>query len=283
MFEKEYREAFSQVKASDGLTRRVMNMKQESAKTRNFFARVALIAAVLAVMAMTVSASETVQNWFISFFAGISRDGLTTEQVEYIEENAQTILDSQTHNGWTVELHSAIRDENKAYIVFRIEGPEDVDLSKWTNEEGDVHGQVMFGNSCTPLNEMQDNTYFDFHEHIKHGGWGENWLDDGDGLDYTTNLVFHLEPDVPWEDVDPFGADTVYHFRFEDIVWFWTDLEYQQALDEGKYAGQNGHSLTDEEIRRLHLVETLAEGIWEFEISFSQLKYTPGESLERPE
>ena len=283
MFEKEYREMFSQVKASGDLTRRVMDMKQEPAKTRNFFARVALIAAVLAVMAVTVSASETVQNWFISFFAGICREGLTTEQVEYIEENTQTILDSQTHNGWTVELHSAIRDEYKAYIVFRIEGPENVDLSKWTNEEGDVRGQVMFGNSCTPLNEMQDNTYFDFHEHIKHGGWGENWLDDGDGLDYTTNLVFHLEPDAPWDNVDPFGADTIYHFRFEDIVWFWTDLEYQQELDEGKYAGQNGHSLTDEEIRRLHLVETLAEGIWEFDISFSQLKYTPGESLERPE
>lgn len=280
--EKEYKEMFSQVKASEGLTRRVMTMKQEHRQGR-FLTRAALIAAALALMVVTVSASETVQNWFVQFFAAINRDGLTSEQVEYIEENAQTIMESQTHNGWTVELHSAIRDENEAYIVFRIEGPEDVDLSKWTNEEGDVHGQVMFGNSCTPLNEMRDNTYFDFHEHIKHGGWGDHWLDDGDGLDYTANLVFHLEPDVPWEDVDPFGADTVYHFRFEDIVWFWTDLDYQQELNEGKYAGQNGHSLTDEEIRRLHLVETLAEGVWEFEISFSQLKYTPGESLELPE
>lgn len=280
--EKEYKEMFSQVKASEGLTRRVMTMKQDHRQGR-FLTRAALIAAALALMVVTVSASETVQNWFVQFFAAINRDGLTSEQVEYIEENAQTIMESQTHNGWTVELHSAIRDENEAYIVFRIEGPEDVDLSKWTNEEGDVHGQVMFGNSCTPLNEMRDNIYFDFHEHIKHGGWGENWLDDGDGLDYTANLVFHLEPDVPWEDVDPFGADTVYHFRFEDIVWFWTDLDYQQELNEGKYAGQNGHPLTDEEIRRLHLVETLAEGVWEFEISFSQLKYTPGESLELPE
>ena len=60
-------------------------------------------------------------------------------------------------------------------------------------------------------------------------------------------------------------------------------ISAQQELNEGKYAGQNGHPLTDEEIRRLHLVETLAEGVWEFEISFSQLKYTPGESLELPE
>lgn len=281
MFEKEYRDVFSQVKASDGLTRRVMHMKRER-KQNKIIARAALIAAMVALLAVTVSASETVQNWFVSFFAGMSRDGLTPEQVEYIEENAQTIMDSQTHNGWTVEMHSAIRDDTNAYIIFRIKGPEDVDLSQWTDEEGSVHGQVMFANSCTPLNEMRDDLYFDFHEHLKHGGWGETWQDDGDGLPYTTNLVFHLEPDVPWENVDPFGADTVYHFRFEDIVWFWTDLEYQQELAEGKYAGQNGHPLTDEEIRRLHHAQTLAEGLWEFEISFSQLKYIPGESIELP-
>lgn len=281
MLEKEYREVFSQVKASDCLTRRVMTMKQEQTKIGRIPARAALIAAVMAVMALTVSASETVQNWFVSFFAGMSRDGLTTEQVEYIEENAQTILDSQTHNGWTVELHSAIRDDTDAYIIFRIKGPEDVDLSKWTNEEGDVLGQVMFGNSCTPLNQMRDDLYFDFHEHMKYGGWGETWQDDGDGIPYTTNLVFHLEPDVPRENVDPFGADTVYHFRFQDIVWFWTDLEYEKEL-EAVMKSEGRHRLTDEEIRRSHLVETLAEGTWEFEISFSQLKYVPGETLEMP-
>lgn len=281
MLEKEYREVFSQVKASDCLTRRVMTMKQEQTKIGRIPARAALIAALLAVMALTVSASETVQNWFVSFFAGMSSDGLTPEQVEYIQENAQTILDSQTHNGWTVELHSAIRDDTDAYIIFQIKGPEDVDLSKWTNEEGDVHGQVMFGNSCTPLNKKPDDLYFDFHEHMKYGGWGETWQDDGDGIPYTTNLVFHLEPDVPRENVDPFGADTVYHFRFQDIVWFWTDLEYEKEL-EAVMKSEGRHRLTDEEIRRSHLVETLAEGTWEFEISFSQLKYVPGETLEMP-
>ena len=108
--EKEYREVFSQVKASEGLTRRVMAMKQERKQNR-IFTRAALIAAALALMVVTVSASETVQNWFVNFFAAINRTGLTTEQVEYIEENAQAILVSQTHNGWTVELNSAFRDE----------------------------------------------------------------------------------------------------------------------------------------------------------------------------
>lgn len=277
--EREYREVFSQVKASDGLTRSVLTMKQEHKANRNrSLYRIALAAALIALMVLTVSASEEVQNWFISFFADINRGQLSQEQVEYIEENAEVILESQTHNGWTVELHSAIRDDTKAYIIFRIQGPEDVDLSKWTNEEGDVHGQVMFGNSLIPLNKE---FYFSLGENLWTGGWGEIWQEDGDGLPYTANMVFHLEPDVTKDDREAFGEETVYHFRFENIVWFWTDLEYEKEL-EAIMKAEGRYQLTDEEIKRSHLVETLADGSWEFEISFSQLKYVPGETLEMP-
>lgn len=277
--EQEYREVFSQVKASDGLTRRVLTMKQERKANRNrSLHRIALAAALIGLLAVTVCASESVQNWFISFFADINRGRLSQEQVEYIEENAETILDSQTHNGWTVELHSAIRDDTKAYIIFRIKGPENVDLSQWTDEEGNLHGQLMFGNSLIPLNK---DYYFDYEENLWSGGWGEIWQEDGDGLPYTANLVFHLEPEKTKDNKEAFGPETVYHFRFEDIVWFWTDLEYQQEHE--KIMQEEGrHKLTEEEISRLHLVETLAEGVWEFEISFSQLKYVPGETLEMP-
>lgn len=277
MFEKEYREVFSQVKASDGLTRRVMNMKQEPAKTRNFFARVALIAAVLAVMAVTVSASENLQNWFINFFASINRDGLTPEQVEYIEENTRTILDSQTHNGWTVELHSAIRGENLVYIIFRIEGPEDVDLSKWTDEAGNLRGQVTFGNSEIPAYLDGLDLFFDFDENVEHGGWGYYWMDDGDGKAYTEILVFHLEPGTMHDGLEAFGEETVYHFRFQDIIWYWHDMEYTQTLNREKYPGQGTFEYTEEEQRKIHRWETLAEGIWEFEISFGQLEFVEGE------
>lgn len=278
--EQEYREAFSRVTASDGLTRRVMTMKQEQKAnvTRRSLGRIALAAALIALMTISVCASESVQNWFISFFADINRGRLSQEQVEYIEENAEPILESQTHNGWTVELHSAIRDDTKAYIIFRIKGPEDVDLSNWTNEEGNLHGQLMFGNCLIPLNKE---FYFSLGEHLWTGGWGETWQEDGDGLPYTANMVFHLEPDVTKDDREAFGEETVYHFRFEDIVWFWTDLEYEKEL-EAIMKAEGRYQLTDEEIKRSHLVETLAEGTWEFEISFSELKYVPGETLEMP-
>ena len=255
-------------------------MEPERKRSRNVFAKVALIAAVLTVMAVTVSASEAVQNWFVRFFAEINRDGLTTGQVEYIEENTQTILDSQTHNGWTVELNSAIRDEKTAYIIFHIEGPENVDLSRWMDEAGNLHGQVLFGNSGMPAYLRGLEKFFDFDENVEHGGWGYHWMDDGDGKEYTENLVFHLEPETMHENLDPFGEDTVYHFRFQDIVWYWMDLEYEQELLNGKYAGQEVTQFTDEENRKRHRWETLAEGVWEFEISFGQLEFVEGELLE---
>ena len=270
--EQEYREVFSQVKASDGLTRRVMNMKREKTKGRSILARVALVAAVLAVMAVTVSASESVQNWFVNFFAGISRDGLTTEQVECIEENAQIILDSQTHNGWTVELNSAIRGEHTAYIVFRVEGPEDTDLSKWTDEKGNIHGQILFGNSGILPYLREGEAFFDFDENVEHGGWGFSCVDDGDGKEYTANFVFHLSPETMHPDMEAFGEETVYHFQIRDIVWYWMDKEYEQELLREKYNGREVYQYTDEEYLKIHRWETLAEGVWEFEISFGQLK-----------
>lgn len=274
---KEYQEVLSQVKASEDLTRRVMTMEPERKRSRNVFAKVALIAAVLTVMAVTVTASEAVQNWFVRFFAEINRDGLTTEQVEYIEENTQTILDSQTHNGWTVELHSAIRGENLVYIIFSIEGPEDVDLSQWTDEAGNLRGQVDFGNSVTPAYLDGLDLFFDFDENVEHGGWGYYWMDDGDGKEYTEILVFHLEPRTMHDGIDAFGEETVYHFRFQDIIWYWQDMEYMQTLNREKYPGQGSFEYTEEEQRKIHRWETLAEGIWEFEISFGQLEFVEGE------
>lgn len=277
--EKDYQEMFSRVTASEDLTRRVMTMKQERTQSR-VLARVALIAAVLALMVVTVSASETVQNWFVQFFGSTNRDGLTKEQVEYIEENARTILESQTRNGWTVELNSAIRDERMAYIVFRIEGPEDTDLSRWTDESGNIRGQILFGNSGMPgyLSGLEE--FFDFKENVEHGSWGYTWMDDGDGKEYTAIIVFQLEARTMHDGLDAFGEETVYHFKFQDIVWSWMDKEYEQSLIREKYGGRPASQFTDEEYRKIHRWETLAEGIWEFEISFGQMEFAEGESLE---
>lgn len=269
--EKEYQKVFSKVTASREVYRRVMTMtsNRKAKKGGWTLARAALVAAVVSLLAVTVSASETVQNWFVSFFADKTQGQLSQGQVEYIEENVQNIQNSQTQNGWTVELRSAIQDGTSAYIIFHIEGPEDVDLTAWKDEQGNVLGQVLFGNTGQMSCLSGVSSYFTFPEEIKYGNWGEKWLKDDDGLPYTVDLLFYLNPDMVRSEIDPFGSEAVYHFCFENIVWFYQNMDYYRELMDGKYAGQNGVMLTDEETERLYCYDTLAEGVWEFDITFS--------------
>lgn len=274
MFEKEeYREMFSQVTASDGLKRRVMTMKQERNRTHSgrSLARVALVAALVALLAVSVSAAETVQSWFIGFFADKNGGELSQEQVEYIEENAQPILDSQTVDGWTVELRSAIHDGVCGYVLFHIEGPENVDLTEWTDENGNVRGQLLFGNSAIPGKGSGKAEFFKYQEELKYGGWGFTPMEDEDGLLNTADILVTLSPDMKRSTIDPFGPDALYHFSMENIVWFCADFAYEEELNSTKYAGQEYPQHTQEELQRIYEYETLAEGVWEFDIIFSEL------------
>jgi hypothetical protein len=125
--EREYREVFSQVKASPDTFRRVMTMKNEKKQVRRV-PRALLIAALIGLLAFSVSATETVQNWFVDFFERWGGQELNQQQVDYLEENQMTILDGQTHDGWTVEMASAISDGTTAYVIFHVTGPENMDL-----------------------------------------------------------------------------------------------------------------------------------------------------------
>lgn len=279
--EKAYREVFSQVTASEDTIRRVMNMTKERKQKRHArsLARIALVAAVVALMAVTVSAAETIQSWFVSFFAGKGGSGLSQGQVEYIEENAMPIADSQTQDGWTVELRSAISDGTTAYVIFHITGPEDMDLTEWTDAEGNVTGQILFGNSGMPGYMTGAADFFTFPAEVKYGSWNQTWLEDSDGLYNTQDLLVRLNPSMKRSTIDPFGREAVYHFRFENIVWSYKDMAYEEELRNGKYAGQNGVRYTEEEMQRLYRWDVLAEGVWEFEICFAQPEDS-GETVE---
>lgn len=268
---QDYQAAFSKVTASGETYRRVMNMTKYS-KRKSAGRRVAvLIAAVIALMAIAVTAfaSEYVQNWFASYFAEKGDAELSQTQVEFIEANVQNINDVQTQDGWTVELRSAITDGTTAYIVFYVKGPEDIDLTDWTDDQGNVQGQILFGNEGMPGYLTSAVEYFTFPEEVTYGCWGETWLEDGDGLCYTKNLLITLSPDMTRSRVNPFGSEAVYQFRFENIVWSYTDTAYEQELREGKYAGKDGVMYTEEEIKRIYRWDVLAEGVWEFDISFA--------------
>ena len=93
--------------------------------------RLVLIAAMIALSLLLVGCTVAyVNGWFTDFFAGRSETPLSSEQIEFIQENEQIIQESQTKNGWTIELKSAITDGETAYVIFGITAPEDVDLEE---------------------------------------------------------------------------------------------------------------------------------------------------------
>jgi len=266
--ETKYREVFSQVKASETLTRRVMNMKKEKSYGSGCaLVRIALVAAVVVLMALTVSASETVQNWFLGFFGERSETELSQGQVEYIEENAQTIQDSQTIDGWTVELRAAISDGTKAYIIIGITAPENVNLEQ-TVEDGIA--QDWFGpeNGSMHGDGMQEIVSWSAKELIIES-YRYGLEEDGDGKANTKNLVITMNPNLDWHP-DPFGADVDWYIHIENIVHQVEDAEYRRELMEGEYAGQTDVVFTGEETQRLYKVEVLAEGEWDFTVNFAE-------------
>lgn len=277
MFNKiEYREMFSRVRASEGTRREVMNMtNSENNRSGNgFYGRklAVLAAAVILLMAVTVTAfaSESVQSWFVGFFAKRGESELTDEQVEYLVDNELTVLDSQTHDGWTVELRAAIQDGTTAYVIFRMVGPEDVNLSQWQDEEGNTWGGFVFGNMLKPEQGESRTELVTWPEDVYIQSWSFNWLNDGDGLPNTRSFVITLEPNMKFAKIDPYGDQAVYQFHMENIIWQAEDLEYRQELLNGKYAGQTNIMFTQEEIERLQYEKLLAEGVWEFSLCFAE-------------
>lgn len=259
--EQEYREVFSQVKASDGLTRRVMTMKREKKYSgRRALGRMVLVAAALALMALTVSASEVVQNWFLEFFQEKNEEGLSQGQVEYIEDNAQTIADSQTQDGWMVELVSAMNDNSTGYVILRIEGPEGTDLTPYIFGNQGVRGH--FEGLPDMITPPEDVIWY---------SWGWSWMDDQDGKDNTRNLIIHMNPNTKDGLNEPFGADKVFSLSLINLVREYEDEAYKQELMNGKYAGQSLPGLNSEETLKVFQHEVIAEKTWNFEFTFDNL------------
>ena len=228
--------------------------------------RVLLIAAVIATALLLVGCTVAyVQGWFPQFFAQNSDAPLSDAQIDYISENEQLINESQTQNEWTVELRSAIQDGTTAYIIIGITAPEDVCLTRDPNNPYE---------SFTPGNGGMTGGLAGAPDIVTASPgvvWNQlsfQWEEDGDGLDNTKNMVLQIYADLERSTTDPFGPEAEYYIHIENIVREYRDEAYHQELLNGKYKGQTEIMFTHEETVRLNRAEVLAEGIWDFTVTF---------------
>lgn len=100
---------------------------------------VALAAALLLCMSVTVGAYVGAGDWFKDFFETLDQT-LSTGQKQFIDDSAVDIGKSVTRNGYTVTLESLMMDSQRMYVKLVVEAPEDVDLkTSWCNMAADYY------------------------------------------------------------------------------------------------------------------------------------------------
>ncbi len=235
-----------------------------------------LIAAVIALTLLLVGCAVAYANgWFQQIFSARSETPLSSEQIQYIQNNEQIVGQSQTKNDWTVDLKSTICDGRTGYLVFQITAPDGMDLEQYLNPPTVDDKRLSPGNysvsrdrmyplskaSIGNLNEEKNYMFAD----------GGNWISDNDG---KANSVLYcmsircekLYPDKPMLMEEPFGKENTFHIRFMGITLEYTNLELQKEIEE-KYAGQT-YIVDGEEAAGLFCSDILTDEEWNFDITF---------------
>lgn len=165
---------------------------------------------------------------------GIQPRVATQEDVD----NQPAASNEATQDGYTVKLKSVETDGWMARIVMGITAPEGTVIShnplEGFEDERYSIGSTNFENFIPAVGETVS----------ANGGW--NVREDNDGLDNTQDLVLERHEEMA-DGSAPFGPGTVWKIHFEDL--------------EGSYWDSEKHD---------YVIELLAEGEWNFEITFGE-------------
>ena len=264
--------------------------RQTEAKRHLSLRKPLLVAALITLSLLLVGCTYAyVQGWFTDFFAARSEEPLSSEQVEFIQENEQIILETQVKGDWMVELKSAITDGETGYVMFGVTAPADIDLEGYhAGNYGDAY--VTPGNNSWGRNAHRalivDSTGWAHEEENYCWQEGGYWQADNDRKSNTLNYVIKLRweklyPDREMLAENPFGDDAVFTVTFDDFTLEYTDPEVQKKIDE-KYAGMTDYMVDTEDLVGLHKSELLADGEWKFTIPFKTIDSEPVELITQP-
>ena len=250
---------------------------QHKAQSKRLSTRKAwLIAAVIALMLLLVGCAVAYANgWFQQIFSARSETPLSSEQIQYIQNNEQIVGQSQTKNDWTVDLKSTICDGRTGYLVFQITAPDDVDLEQYLNPPTLDDKRLSMGNcsasrkaayslavaSIGTVDTERNYWYLD----------GGNWISDEDGQPNTVLFCMtirceKMDPNKPMLLEDPFGKDVSFRIRLLGITLEYTNLELQKEIED-KYAGQD-YIVDGEEAAGLFCSDILTDEEWYFDVTF---------------
>lgn len=235
-----------------------------------------LIAAVIALTLLLVGCAVAYANgWFQQIFSARSETPLSSEQIQYIQNNEQIVGQSQTKNDWTVDLKSTICDGRTGYLVFQITAPDDVDLEQYLNPPMLDDKRLAMGNdsasrkaayslavaSIGTVDSERNYWYLD----------SGDWIVDGDGQPNTVLFCMSIrcekmDPNKPMLLEGPFGKDVSFRIRLMGITLEYKNQELQREIEE-KYAGQ-AYIVDGEAAAGLFCSDILTDEEWNFDITF---------------
>ena len=250
--------------------------KQKSQIKRLSTRKALLIAALIALTLLLVGCAVAYANgWFQQVFSSRSETPLSSEQIQYIQNNEQIVEQSQTKNDWTIDLKSTICDGSMGYLVFQITAPNDMDLEQYLNPPTVNDKRLSMGNYS--LNSKAGYSYAIASigtVDVKRNYWyldGGDWIVDQDGQPNTVLFCMtirceKIDPNKPMLLEDPFGKDVSFRIRLLGITLEYSNLELQKEIEE-KYAGQD-YIVDGEEAAGLFCSDVLTDEEWYFDVAF---------------
>ena len=250
---------------------------QHKAQSKRLSARkIWLIAAVIALTLLLVGCAVAYANgWFQQIFSSRSETPLSSEQMQYIQNNEQIVGQSQTINGWTIDLKSTICDGRTGYLVFQITAPDDVDLEQYLNPPTlydkrlsmgnySANGRAGYSYVIASIGTVDMERNFWYHD-------GGDWISDQDGQPNTVLFCMtirceKIDPNKPMLLEDPFGKDVSFRIRLLGITLEYTNRELQKEIEE-RYAGQD-YIVDGEEAAGLFCSDILTDEEWYFDVAF---------------
>ena len=222
--------------------------------TRGLLRKILIAAAILSLLILTACAAKYVGQLFSTYFRQEHFAELSDGQMNYIEQNvqpsvAQPIV-TEAENGYSVSVGSALTDGKIAYITIDIRAPEGVNL-----EGGDIRfleNPLLFPEPAEGLVLAPDGSSPD-------AMCDYATVDDGDGLPNTASLMFKVIPSVESEDVMPFDGSihwTMHAEGFEKSVFDMEKMDFEYT--------------------------PLAEGVWEFDLTFQSIDTRKVEFVTEP-
>lgn len=163
-----------------------------------------------------------VGDWYKSYFHNQDDPTLTTQQQEYIDENAVGIGQSVTCNGITVTVQSAITDGHAAYILMDIQAPEHMNLDALNG-----HG-LGFGHTFKGLNPGRHS--------VGTLSAGFIPIDNGDGKHNTISMLFRIDVSPPPGSEFTFADGAARMLKLEDFGAYLDEYPYSRyTLAEGEW------------------------------------------------